>query len=392
MMDHLMGQADPSASPAGSTIAAALQDAEALYLSLVEHIPICMYRIDLRGRLTFGNSAYLKDVGHPLEELLGKTVFDIFPLEEAQKYDADDRRVIETGEVFRDVEEHQARGEVIYVEVLKFLVRDHLGRPVGVQGLYWDVTARKRAEDQARKTMAELERSNKDLEQFAAVASHDMHAPLRRILTVCQLLEKHCRACPYSETGELYSFIVSSAKQMQELIEDLLAHSRAGAFNKPLEPIDCNRAARAALSNLQLAIREAGAEVHLDPLPTVFANHVEMVRLFQNLIANAVKYATKKTPRVEISAEPRQSHWLFRVKDEGIGIPANQRQRVFEAFHRLHSESEYPGTGLGLATCKKIVERLDGKIWVEPRPGGGSEFLFPIPNRAPQADSPETAQ
>lgn len=392
MMDHLMGQADPSASPAGSTIAAALQDAEALYLSLVEHIPICMYRIDLKGRLTFGNSAYLKDVGHPLEELLGKTVFDIFPLEEARKYDADDRRVIETGEVFRDVEEHQARGEVIYVEVLKFLVRDHLGRPVGVQGLYWDVTARKRAEDQARKTMAELERSNKDLEQFAAVASHDMHAPLRRILTVCQLLEEHCRDCPESETGELYSFIVSSAKQMQELIEDLLAHSRAGAFNKPLEPIDCNRAARAALSNLQLAIREAGAEVHLDPLPTVFANHVEMVRLFQNLIANAVKYAAKKTPRVEISAEPRQSHWLFRVKDEGIGIPANQRQRVFEAFHRLHSESEYPGTGLGLATCKKIVERLDGKIWVEPRPGGGSEFLFTIPNRAPQADPPEPAQ
>ncbi|MFV1964603.1 MAG: ATP-binding protein [Pirellulaceae bacterium] len=359
----------------------ALEDSITLYHSLVEHLPVCVYRIDLDGRLTFGNSAYLRDVGRPLEDLLGKTVFDIFPEEEAHKYAADDGWVMETGQDFHDVEEHDVRSEKLYVEVLKSRVHDHQGRPVGVQGLYWDVSARKRAEEQLQRSMAELERSNKELQRFAAVASHDMHAPLRRIVTAIQRIQEHCCGRVDAETSEYLEFIVSSVDHMQKLIDVLLAHSRIGAADRPLELVDCGAAVSTALMSLEPSICECGAEVSVGDLPTLVANRVEMVQLFQNLIGNAVKYHCQGTPFVDVQAEPDENHWLFRVKDNGIGIPGKDCERIFEAFQRLHDEGKYPGTGIGLATCKKIVEQLDGKIWVESRPGEGCEFLFTLPAR-----------
>ena len=361
----------------------ALQDSQAMYHSLVEQLPACVYRIDLDGRLTFGNSAYLKDVGYSLDELVGKTVFDIFPEKEARKYEADDRWVMDSGMVFNDVEEHVVRGEKFYVEVLKSPVYDHEGNPVGVQGLYWDVTARRRAEEQLRKTLTELERSNKELQQFAAVASHDMHAPLRRLMTLSQMIQGQCQDKLDADMCELLGFMQSSVEHMQELIEDLLAHSRIGASDKPLEPVDCNSVVKKALSNLSVAIQEAGVKVEVDELPTVIASRVELIQLFQNLIGNAVKYRCQHSPRVRIRTEPQEGQWLFRVKDNGIGIPKKDHDRVFETFQRLHSDDHYPGTGIGLATCKKIVERFDGRIWVESRVGEGSEFLFTL-----LADSP----
>ena len=360
----------------------ALQDSQAMYHSLVEQLPVCVYRIDLDGRITFGNSAYLKDVGCSIDEIVGKTVFDMFPETEARKYNADDRWVMDSGVVFHDVEEHVVRGEKLYVEVLKSPVYDHDANPVGVQGIYWDVTARRRAEDQLQKTFAELERSNKELQQFAAVASHDMHAPLRRLVSLSQMIQDQCRDKVDAEICELLGFMRSSAEQMQELIEDLLTHSRVGASNKPLEPVDCNSVVKKAISNLSVAIHEGGVEVEVGELPTVVASRVELVQLFQNLIGNAVKYRRQDNPRVEIHAEPREGHWLFHVKDNGIGIPAKDHDRVFETFQRLHSDDEYPGTGIGLATCKKIVERFDGKIWVESNVGQGSQFHFTLPARS----------
>ncbi|MHB8901123.1 MAG: sensor histidine kinase [Thermoguttaceae bacterium] len=359
----------------------ALQDSQAMYHSLVEQLPVCVYRVDPEGRLTFGNSAYLKDVGRSLDELIGKTVYDLFPEEEARKYDADDRWVMDSGMVFQDVEEHYVRGEKLYVEVLKSPVYDHLGQRVGVQGLYWDVTARKRAEEQLQKTLAELERSNKELQQFAAVASHDMHAPLRRLVTLSQIIQGHCRGKVDPAICELLQFMASSVAQMQELIEDLLAHSRVGAPNRPLEAVDCNSVVAKALSNLSEVIEEGGVEVEVGELPTIVANRVELVQLFQNLIGNAVKYRNAENPRIEVRTEWQGGCWLFHVKDNGIGIPEKDRDRVFEAFQRLHGDDQYPGTGIGLATCKKIVEHLDGRIWVQSHEGKGCEFLFTLPAR-----------
>lgn len=359
----------------------ALRDSEALYHSLVENLPICVYRIDLEGRVTFGNSAYLEDLGRSLDELLGKTVFDMFPEEQAKKYDADDHRVIETGQAFHDVEEHYVRGEKLYVEVLKSPLHDHEGQTVGVQGLYWDVTARWRAEEQLRKTLAELERSNTDLHQFAGAASHDLHAPLRRIITLAEFIRDEWETRLDAETQQYLAFIVSSAEQMQELIHVLLAHSRVGAMDEPLEQVDCDSVLQKALSNLADSVRESGAQVQVGHLPQVMANRVELTQLLQNLIANAIKYCGEEPPHVNVHAESRKDDWLFRVADNGIGIAPEHHEKVFEAFHRLHGEEKYPGTGIGLATCKKIVERLDGNIWVESELGRGSTFLFTLPRR-----------
>jgi len=359
----------------------ALQDSEALYHSLVENLPICVYRIDLEGRLTFGNSTYLKDLGRSLDELLGKTVFDMFPEEQAKKYDADDHRVIETGQAFHDVEEHYVRGEKLYVEVLKSPVHDHEGQTVGVQGLYWDVTARWRAEEQLRKTLAELERSNTDLHQFAGAASHDLHAPLRRIATRVELILDQWESQLDAETQQHLAFIVSNAEHMQELIDDLLSHSRVGALDEPLEQVDCDSVLQKALSNLADSVRESRAQVQVGHLPQVIANRVELTQLLQNLIANAIKYRGEEPPQVDVHVESRKDDWLFRVADNGIGIAPEHHEKVFEAFHRLHGEEKYPGTGIGLATCKKIVERLDGSIWVESEIGRGSTFLFSLPRR-----------
>ncbi len=359
----------------------ALQDSQAMYHSLVEQLPVCVYRVDLNGQLTFGNSAYLKDVGRSLDDLVGKTVFDLFPEEEARKYDADDRWVLDSGVVFHDVEEHNVRGEKFYVEVIKSPVFDHEGERVGVQGLYWDVTARRRAEEKLQKTLTELERSNKELQQFAAVASHDMHAPLRRLATLSQMIRGQCCGKFDTALDELLGFMTSGVAQMQELIEDLLSHSRVGASNKPLEPVDCNAVVNKVLNNLSESIHEGGIEVAVAPLPTVVAHRVELVQLFQNLIGNAVKYRSNEHPRVEVGTERQDGNWLFHVKDNGIGIPEKDRDRVFEAFQRLHGDDQYPGTGIGLATCKKIVEHFDGRIWVESCTGQGCEFLFTLPAR-----------
>jgi PAS domain S-box-containing protein len=359
----------------------ALRDSEALYHSLVETLPICVYRIDLEGRLTFGNSAYLKDLGCSLDELIGKSVFDMFPVEQAKKYDADDRRVIETRRIFHDVEGHYVRGEKLYVEVLKSPVYDHEGQMVGVQGLYWDVTARWRAEEQLRKTLAELERSNTDLHQFAGAASHDLHAPLRRIVTLVELIRNRWESQFDAETQEYLVFIESSAKHMQELIHGLLTHSRVGALDEPLEQVDCESIFRKALSNLTDSVLESRAQVRARHLPEVMAHRVELTQLFQNLIANAIKYRGEEPPQVDIHVKNREDDWLFCVADNGIGIAPEYHERVFEAFRRLHGDEKYTGTGIGLATCKKIVERLDGSIWVESAVGRGCRFLFSLPRR-----------
>jgi len=357
----------------------ALVDSEAFYHSLVEHLPVSVYRIDPEGRITFGNTAYQNDIGRPMEELLGKTVFDLFPEAEAKKYSADDEKVIATGQVIHAVEEHYVRDQQLYAEVLKCPVYDHQGRLVGVQGMYWDVTSRKRTEEQLTRAMAELERSNRELQQFAGVASHDMHAPLRRIVNLSRTVREQYEEQVDANGRELLDFLTSSAEHMQELIDDLLDHSRVGASKQPPEPVDCSWAMRKALNNLAVPVLENSAVVHVADLPTVMAHKVEMVQLFQNLVGNAIKYRRDAAPRIEVQAEPQENAWLFSVRDNGIGIGPEHHAKVFEAFRRLHSEDVYPGTGLGLATCKKIVERFDGTIWVESECGAGSRFLFTFP-------------
>jgi light-regulated signal transduction histidine kinase (bacteriophytochrome) len=245
-----------------------------------------------------------------------------------------------------------------------------------------DITDRKRAEEELQRTMENLKRSNAELEQFAYVASHDLQEPLRMVTSYLQLITQRYQGRLDPDADEFIAYAVDGATRMHRLISDLLAYSRVGTRGKPFEPADCQAALDQALANLEIAIEEAGATVTRDPLPIVPADERQLVQLFQNLIGNAVKFHGQAPPCVHISAQCRREagdEWVFSVRDNGIGIDPQQFERIFMVFQRLHTVAEYSGTGIGLAICKKIVERHGGRIWVESEVGKGATFYFTLP-------------
>jgi hypothetical protein len=240
---------------------------------------------------------------------------------------------------------------------------------------------RRRAEAALAHKAQELARSNAELEQFAYVASHDLQEPLRVIVNYLQLLERRYQGNIDAEAEKFIARAVAGAGRMKQLITDLLLYSRVGTKGKPLDPTDCEAACREALDNLRAAVEEAGAVVHLQALPTVQADAGQMTQLFQNLIGNAVKFHGPEPPEVEVAAEPQGEEWRFAVRDNGIGMEPEYLERIFGVFQRLHTRTEYPGTGIGLAVCQKIVERHRGRIWAESALGQGSTFYFTIPRQ-----------
>lgn len=225
----------------------------------------------------------------------------------------------------------------------------------------------------------ELQRSNAELEQFAYVASHDLQEPLRIITSYSQSLEKD-NTCQLSDDAkEDLHFIIDAAKRMRRLIEDLLAYSRIGSRGNPFQPADVNTLLQNSLNSLALAIEDSNAVVTHDNLPTITCDSGQIEQLLQNLVGNAIKYRNGQAPKIHISCQRRDKSWLFRVQDNGIGIAPEFAEQIFVIFQRLHTREEFPGTGIGLAVCKKIVERHDGKIWVESQPSNGSTFCFSIP-------------
>jgi signal transduction histidine kinase len=230
---------------------------------------------------------------------------------------------------------------------------------------------------------AELQRSNNDLEQFAYVAAHDLQEPLRKVVAYTQLLGDLYKGRLDADADEFIGYCVDGAKRMHALIQDLLAYSRVGRNVQEKAQTDCEAVLAEALTALREAVREHGAAVTHDALPTLAVNDVQLVQLFQNLVGNAIKFHGSRPPWVHISAARQGADWLFTVADNGIGIDPKFAERVFVIFQRLHSRTEYPGTGMGLAIAKKIVERHGGRIWVEPRPGEGSCFKFTLPTGEP---------
>ncbi|MHB8067322.1 MAG: sensor histidine kinase [Desulfobaccales bacterium] len=242
-----------------------------------------------------------------------------------------------------------------------------------------ELDERRRAEAKLAQYATDLRRSNAELEQFAYVASHDLQEPLRMVASFTQLLAKRYQGKLDQDAEEFIGFAVDGANRMQMLINDLLAFSRVGTRGKPLEPTDCEVVLKYTLANLAAMVQETGAVVTHDPLPTVLADEVQMGQIFQNLLINALKFQGREPPKVHISAQRQGEEWIFGVQDNGIGIDAKHQERIFAIFQRLHRREDFPGTGLGLALCKKIAERHGGRIWVESEPGRGSTFYFTIP-------------
>jgi len=254
--------------------------------------------------------------------------------------------------------------------------------PMQEHTLLWvgrDITGRKKIEEELHRLNADLARSNAELEQFAYVASHDLQEPLRQIASYTRLLEKRYKNRLDADADEFIGYTVDSATRMQRLISDLLAYSRVSMHGKPFDLTDLNESLKQALFNLQITIEENQASITRDRLPVLKADATQMVQLFQNLVGNAIKFHSQEPPRIHISSSRVGDMWAFEVRDNGIGIDPRFSERIFILFQRLHDRSVYPGTGIGLAICKRIVERHQGKIWVESELGKGAAFYFTLP-------------
>jgi signal transduction histidine kinase len=238
---------------------------------------------------------------------------------------------------------------------------------------------RKQAEQKLERTLVDLERSNKELEQFAYVASHDLQEPLRKVASFTELLERRYKEQLGPDADRYIGYIVDGAKRMSLLINDLLTFSRIGTSTKKFAKTDCSDVLRRTLENLQYRIRESGAVLTFDNLPSVIADELQIGMVFQNLISNAIKFHRDEIPRIHVSAKCEGSDWIFSVSDNGIGMEKEFLDRIFVMFQRLHTKDEYPGTGIGLSICKKVVERHGGHIWVESEFGKGSTFYFKLP-------------
>jgi PAS domain S-box-containing protein len=267
-------------------------------------------------------------------------------------------------------------GSEFPVEISLSPVQSHDGELV--ISIVRDISYRKQVEEQLRATAADLARSNAELEQFAYVASHDLQEPLRMVASYTQLLARRYAGKLDSDADEFVGFAVDGAKRMQDLINDLLAYSRVETRSLELQPVDTQQLVDGVVADLAAAIAEAGATVEAEYLPIVRGDLVQLRQLFQNLITNAVKFRGERPPQVRITAEKQAQWWQFGVRDNGIGIEPQYLERIFVLFQRLHTRAEYPGTGIGLAICKKIVERRGGRIWVESEPGQGTTFWFTL--------------
>jgi light-regulated signal transduction histidine kinase (bacteriophytochrome) len=241
-----------------------------------------------------------------------------------------------------------------------------------------DVTEQHLARELLAQKAADYARSNAELEQFAYVASHDLQEPLRMVASYCQLLQRRYQGKLDADADDFINFAVDGARRMQVLINDLLAYSRAGRREQSFVATDSAQVLDDVIANLQTSIEERDAKITREPLPTVRADRAHLLQVLQNLVGNAIKFC-EHGPQIHVSAVQQEDQWLFSVRDNGIGIAPEYADRIFEIFKRLHGWGEYPGTGIGLAVCKKLVERHGGRIWVESTPGQGSVFYFTLP-------------
>jgi len=363
----------------------ALRASEVKFRGILESAPDAMVIMDARGRIALVNAETERLFGYRRDELVGQTVEILVPerfrrghSHQRQEYTAHPRtRPMDQGLDLRglrkDASEFPAEISLSPLESAEGIL---------VTSAIRDISVRRKAEAHLLKKMEELKRSNEELAQFAYIASHDLQEPLRMVASYTQLLSKRYKGKLDSDADEFISFAVDGASRMQRLIQDLLAYSRAGTNGQALRETSSEDALKEALTNLRATMEESGAVVTHDSLPAITTDGTQLAQVFQNLVGNAIKYRGPEVPRVHVSATKNGGEeWIFSVRDNGLGIDPQYFERIFILFQRLHGRKEFKGTGIGLAICKKIVERLGGRIWVESQPEKGSTFYFALPER-----------
>jgi PAS domain S-box-containing protein len=359
----------------------ALKQSQERFRLLFHQAAVGIKRLDHDGHLLEVNNKLCEILGYARGELLQLSLSDITYPEDMSLEQEQLSQLLSREIASYSVEKRCLRkgGSLIWVRVTSSLPSGSDKPAEWWISVVEDITERKQAEEALRLTAVELARSNKDLEQFAYVASHDLQEPLRMVTAFMQLLEQKYRGNLDAKGNQYIHYAVDGAKRMQQLINDLLAYSRLGARSAGQAPIDAGQALTKALSMLHLSIEESKAEVTAGNLPVVRADGSQLAQVFQNLIGNAIKFRSAQPLRIHVDARREDDFWLFSVTDNGIGIDTEYHEKVFLIFQRLHTKEKYPGTGIGLAICRKIVEQHGGRIWLASADGQGSTFYFTVP-------------
>jgi len=358
----------------------AAQEKARLLAHGVESAADAIIMTDVHGTISYANPAMTRLTGLSAEEMLGQKP-SIF--KSGRHSEAEYREMWETilsGKVWSgEVTNRKKNGEDYDVLLTIAPVLDQNGKIEAFVSIQSDITELKRAREELVMRADELARSNAELEQFAYIASHDLQEPLRMVSSYCQLLQRRYQDKLDGDANDFIGFAVDGAMRMQKLIDDLLTYCRVGTKGNPFQVTDCARVVNRVLEDLKVSIEDCDAKIKTEKLPVTMADETQLAQVFQNLIANAVKFRKNDVPEISIGSRRRNGEWVISVRDNGIGIETDYRQRIFTIFQRLHSKETYPGTGIGLAVCKKIVERHGGRIWVKSKPGKGATFNFTLP-------------
>ena len=364
-----------------------LRDSERHFQSWFHDAPVACHEVDREGIIVCVNPAECELFGFSEQEMVGRPIWDFMSSEDREKTRVGLLARIADEQPLVPLEREYKRrdGSSVIMEIHQKRVRDAAGRPTGLRTFLLDITQRKRAEATLVEQADKLARSNAELEQFAYVASHDLQEPLRKIQAFGDRLKKKYETGLGPEGLDYLGRMQNAAARMQVLIQDLLSLSRVATNPKPFTQVDLDDVVRTVVSDLEMRIQDCGGRVKIEPLPGIFGDRGQMAQLFQNLIGNGLKFRKPgQSPVVKVQSEPQklatgEALWWITVEDNGIGFDEKYRDRIFQIFQRLHGRNEYEGTGIGLAICRKIVERHGGTITASSTPGEGAKFLITLP-------------